>query len=55
MLAETSHDTPLINVDSVFRLDPTILALPDIKVPMNRFRGKRVEPFSFLTSTHLGL
>jgi hypothetical protein len=52
MLAETSH-TPFIDVDGVSRLDPAILAIPDIKVPMNRFRGERVEPFGFLTSTIL--
>ena len=55
MLAETSHNTPFVNVDGVFRLDPAILALPDIKVPMNCLRRERVEPFGFLASTHLGL
>jgi hypothetical protein len=55
MLAETSHNTAFINVDGVFRLDPAILAIPDIKVPMNRFRCERVEPFGFLTSPYLRL
>ena len=55
MLAETSHNTAFINVDGVFRLDPAILAIPDIKVSMNRSRCERVEPLGFLTSTHLGL
>ena len=55
MLAETSHNTSFINVDGVFGLDPAVLALPDIKVPMNRFGCERVEPLGFLTSTHLGL
>jgi hypothetical protein len=31
MLAETSYRNPLINIDGVFRLDSTILALPYIK------------------------
>ena len=55
MLAETSHNTPFVNVDVVFRLDPAILAPPDIKVLMNCLRRERVEPFSFLASTHPGL
>ena len=55
MLAETSHNTPFVNVDDVFRLDPDILALPDIKVPVNCLGRERVEPVDFLTSTHLGL
>jgi len=55
MLAETSHNTPFVNVDGVFRLDPAILALPDIKVPVNRLGRERVEPFGFLASTHLSL
>jgi hypothetical protein len=55
MLAETSHNTPFINIDGVFRLNPAILPIPDIKVPMNRSRCGRVEPLGFLTSTHLGL
>ncbi|KAJ0126785.1 hypothetical protein HZ326_30109 [Fusarium oxysporum f. sp. albedinis] len=54
-LPKPSHHTPFINVDGVFRLDPAILAIPDIKVPMNRSRCERVEPLGFLTSTHLGL
>jgi hypothetical protein len=55
MLAETSYNASFIDVDGVFGLDLTILILPDIKLPMNRFRCERVEPFGFLTSTHLGL
>jgi len=44
MLAETSYNTPFVNVDGVFRLDLAILALPDIKVLVNCPRYKRVKP-----------
>jgi hypothetical protein len=53
MLVETSYNTPLINVNGIFRLNLAILALPNIKVPINCFRCKRVESFGFLMSPYL--
>lgn len=55
MLAETSHNTPFIDINGIFRLNLAILAIPDIKVLINRSRCERVEPLGFLMSTHLGL
>ena len=55
MLAETSHNTPFVNVNGIFRLNLAILALPDIKVLINCLRRERVKPFGFLASTYLSL
>ena len=55
MLTKSGHNTALVNVDSVLRFDPTIVSLPNIKIPIDGGRGKTIEPRCLLAFSDLRL
>lgn len=44
----------LVHVNCILRLDPAVLILPDIEVPIDRLRSKPVKSSGFLMFSKLG-